>query len=71
MEFWKPMDGEYQMYEISSNENVRNIKTKQILKTRKDYNGCKKVFLQDKNNLKKWVKVNDLVAYYIYNHIPF
>jgi len=32
MEFWKPMDGEYQMYEISSNENVRNIKTKKILK---------------------------------------
>lgn len=28
MEFWKPMDGDYQMYEISSNENVRNIKTK-------------------------------------------
>lgn len=64
MELWKSMYEVYPGYEISSNGNIRNFKTNKVLKTRKKNDGFAIVLLRDKNNLKKWVVLQDLMSQY-------
>jgi hypothetical protein len=71
MEVFKQMTDDYVLYEISNYGNVRNFQTNKILKQRIDSNGYAIVLLRDKNNIRKWVHVSDLIAYYIYDHVPF
>jgi hypothetical protein len=66
MEVWKQMYEDFPMYEISSYGNVRNMQTNKFLKTNRTNNdGFVIVILRDKNNLKKWVKISDLMNQYL------
>ena len=86
MEVWVQMYEDYPMYYLSSYGNVRKCGTNKNLKitlktTRKNYDGFEIVHLRDKNNLKKWVQLSDLMKQYftreeiiVYNsivNIPF
>ena len=63
MEVWVQMYEVFPMYEISSNGNVRNMQTNKILKPRTT-GFFNIVFLRNKNNLMKWVQVQDLLFEY-------
>ena len=69
MEVFKQMTDDYILYEISNYGNVRDFQTKKIIKERNDDDGYAFILLRDKKNIKKWVRVNDLIVCYVYGHV--
>ena len=64
MENWKVMFNDYPLYEISNFGNVRKNSTNKMMKPRTDKFGFAIVFLVDKNNGRKWIRVDDLMNEY-------